>query len=88
MLAPRAGTALLIHSARCCKAADVSSHALQALSGPAINMDDPVVGLLFSLVAASAHVIVPAAVFNLKVWLLILIRSSHDVQVAFMVLVD
>ena len=51
-------------------------------------MDDPVVGLLFSLVAASAHVIVPAAVFNLKVWLLILIRSSHDVQVAFMVLVD
>ena len=41
----------------------------QALSGPAIKMDDPLVGLLFSLVAASAHIIVPAAVFNLKVHL-------------------
>ena len=40
---------------------------LQALSGPAVDMRDPVVGLLFSLVAASAHIIVPAAVFNLKV---------------------
>ena len=42
---------------------------LQALSGPAIKMDDPLIGLLFSLVAASAHIIVPAAVFNLKVHL-------------------
>ena len=40
---------------------------LQGLSGPAIDMRDPVIGLLFSLVAASAHIIVPAAVFNLKV---------------------
>ncbi len=42
---------------------------LQGLSGPAVDMKDPVIGLLFSLVAASAHVIVPAAVFNLKVLL-------------------
>ncbi|CAL5220327.1 g2318 [Coccomyxa viridis] len=40
--------------------------AQRGLSGPAIDMRDPVIGLLFSLVAASAHIIVPAAVFNLK----------------------
>ncbi|CAL5220326.1 g2317 [Coccomyxa viridis] len=40
--------------------------AQRGLSGPAVDMKDPVIGLLFSLVAASAHVIVPAAVFNLK----------------------
>ena len=40
---------------------------LQGLSGPAIDLNDPIIGLLFSLVAASAHIIVPAAVFNLKV---------------------
>ena len=40
---------------------------LQGLSGPAIDLNDSIIGLLFSLVAASAHIIVPAAVFNLKV---------------------
>lgn len=40
---------------------------VQGLSGPAIDVRDPIIGLLFSLVAASAHIIVPAAVFNLKV---------------------
>ena len=40
---------------------------MQGLSGPAIDMKDPIIGLLFSLVAASAHIIVPAAIFNLKV---------------------
>ena len=39
----------------------------QGLSGPAVDMRDPLIALLFSLVAASAHIIVPAAVFNLKV---------------------
>ena len=53
---------------------------LQALSGPAIKMDDPLVGLLFSLVAASAHIIVPAAVFNLKVQLRCSGLSSCSVQ--------
>ena len=41
----------------------------QGLSGPSVDMRDPVIGLLFSLVAASAHIIVPAAAFNLKVLL-------------------
>ncbi len=50
--------------------------ALQGLSGPAIDMRDPVIGLLFSLVAASAHIIVPAAVFNLKV----LSHTQHNVS--------
>ncbi len=45
----------------------------QGLSGSAVDMRDPVIGLLFSLVAASAHIIVPAAVFNLKV-----LYSTHS----------
>ena len=49
---------------------------LQGLSGPAIDMKDPVIALLFSLVAASAHIIVPAAVFNLKV----LSHTQHNMN--------
>lgn len=52
---------------------------LQGLSGPAIDLNDPIIGLLFALVAASAHIIVPAAVFNLKVSLSFKRgRKSHD----------
>lgn len=52
---------------------------LQGLSGPAIDLNDPIIALLFSLVAASAHIIVPAAVFNLKVSLSFKRgRKSHD----------
>lgn len=51
---------------------------LQGLSGPAIDLNDPIIGLLFSLVAASAHIIVPAAVFNLKVSLRPKVTRTSD----------
>ena len=72
----------LVHTQKACEHGEVCANRrvslLQALSGPAIKMDDPLVGLLFSLVAASAHIIVPAAVFNLKVYNLLYIIYIYN----------